>query len=160
MAPPALAVWLLKRRLSGDWQEFVLGDLEEEFHSRAAESPSAARRWFWRQAIHCAARLPAHQAVRLAPAASGDSHVSMILSDLRYAFRTLSRAPAFALAVVLVLALGIGVNTAIFSIVNTVLLRPLPYEQSDRLVRLFHVPPQSTFPGIRRFSVAPANFYD
>src|SRR5258708_9594744 len=84
----------------------------------------------------------------------------MILSDLRYAFRTLSRAPAFALAVVVVLALGIGVNTAIFSIVNTVLLRPLPYDQSERLVRIFHVPPQSTFPGIRRFSVSPANFYD
>jgi putative ABC transport system permease protein len=160
MAPPALAVWLLKRRLSGDWLEFVLGDLEEEFHSRAAASPSAARRWFWRQAIRCAARPLAHHAVRLTPAASGDSNVSMILSDLRYAFRTLSRAPAFALAVVVVLALGIGVNTAIFSIVNTVLLRPLPYEQSDRLVRLFHVPPQSTFPGIRRFSVSPANFYD
>jgi len=159
-APPAAAAWLLKRRLSGDWLEFVLGDLEEEFHSRAAASPSAARRWFWRQAIRCAARPPAHHAVRLTPTASGDSHVSTILSDLRYAFRTLSRAPAFALAVIVVLALGIGVNTAIFSIVNTVLLRPLPYAQADRLVRLFHVPPQSAFPGIRRFSVSAANFYD
>jgi putative ABC transport system permease protein len=160
LAPPALAVWLLTRRLSADWQEFVLGDLEEEFHSRAAVSPSAARRWFWRQAILCAARPPAHHAVRLAPAAPGDSNVSMIVSDLRYAVRSLSRVPAFALAVVVVLALGIGVNTAIFSIVNTVLLRPLPYDQSDRLVRLFHVPPQSAFPGIQRFSVSPAIFYD
>jgi putative ABC transport system permease protein len=159
-SPPALAVWLLTRRLSADWQEFVLGDLEEEFQSRAAASPSAARRWFWRQAIRCAAQPPVHHAVRLTPAATGDSNVSMILSDLRYAFRSLSRVPAFALAVIVVLALGIGVNTAIFSIVNTVLLRPLPYEQSDRLVRLFHVPPQSAFPGIKRFSVSPANFYD
>ena len=160
MAPPALAMWLLKRRLSGDWLEFVLGDLDEEFHARAAASPSAARRWFWRQAIRCAARPPAHHAVRLTPTAPGDSNVSMILSDVRYTFRTLAHAPAFAVAVVVVLALGIGVNTAIFSIVNTVLLRPLPYAQSDRLVRLFHLPPQSTFPGIRRFSVSPANFYD
>ena len=83
-----------------------------------------------------------------------------LFSDLHYSVRSLLRAPSFALAVVAVLALGIGANTAIFSIVNAVLLRPLPFDEPDRLVRLFHVPPQSTFPGIKRFSVSPANFYD
>jgi putative ABC transport system permease protein len=86
--------------------------------------------------------------------------VQTLIADLRYGARSLFRAPAFALAVVAVLGLGIGANAAIFSIVNAVLLRPLPYEDPDRLVRLFHVPPQSAFPGIRRFSVSPANFYD
>jgi len=86
--------------------------------------------------------------------------VQTFLSDLRYSVRTLLRAPSFALAVIAVLALGIGANAAIFSIVNAVLLRPLPFDHPDRLVRIFHVPPQSTFPGITRFSVSPANFYD
>jgi putative ABC transport system permease protein len=86
--------------------------------------------------------------------------VRTLLADLHYALRVLSRVPSFTLAVIAVLALGIGANTAIFTIVNAVLLRPLPFEQPDRIVRLFHVPPQDTFPGMPTFSVSPANFYD
>jgi predicted permease len=83
-----------------------------------------------------------------------------LLADVRYGLRVLFHTPSFTVAVVAVLALGIGANTAIFSIVNTVLLRPLPFEEPDRLVRVFHVPPQATFPGLKWFSVSPANFYD
>jgi predicted permease len=83
-----------------------------------------------------------------------------LVADFRYALRVLLRTPSFALAVIAVLALGIGANTTIFSIVNAVLLRPLPFEQPDRLVRLFHVPPQAAFPGMPTFSVSAANFYD
>ena len=60
----------------------------------------------------------------------------MILRDLRYALRTLARAPGFTLAVVLTLGLGIGANTAIFSVVRGVLLKPLPHRDGDRLVYL------------------------
>jgi len=62
----------------------------------------------------------------------------MLLSDLRYAARTLLRAPGFALTVILTLGLGIGANTAIFSVVRGVLLRPLPHKDGDRLVYLRH----------------------
>ncbi len=57
-----------------------------------------------------------------------------LVNDLRFSFRTLRRAPAFAVLTILTLALGIGANTAIFSVVNGVLLRPLDYPKSDRLV--------------------------
>src|SRR4051795_8382644 len=60
----------------------------------------------------------------------------MFLNDLRYAVRTLAKAPGFAAAVIVTLGLGIGANTAIFSVVRGVLLKPLPHRDGDRLVYL------------------------
>ena len=158
-SPPSLATFLLSRRLSPEWREYVLGDLEEEFIARAAQSLSAARRWYWSQAVRCLVAPPQPSTVA-DNSSERDPFMRTLAADIRYAARVLVRTPSFTLAVIAVLALGIGANTAIFSIVNTVLIRPLPFQDPDRLVRLFHVPPQDAFPGMKTFAVSPANFYD
>src|ERR1700678_54292 len=64
------------------------------------------------------------------------SHMSIILSDFKLIFRRLLKSPGFSATAILMLAFGIGATTAIFSIVDGVLLRPLPFPESDRLVVL------------------------
>jgi putative ABC transport system permease protein len=82
------------------------------------------------------------------------------LHSVTHAMRVLRRNPGFTLSALSVLTLGIGANTAIFSVVNAVLLKPLPFPESDSIVTVFHVPPATAFPGLKRFSVSAANYFD
>src|SRR2546422_345535 len=79
------------------------------------------------------------------------------MHDLKFAIRQLLKNPGFTAVVVLTLALGIGANTAIFSVINGVLLRPLPYPEPDRLVTLWERDPQR---GVEQERVSGPNYLD
>jgi putative ABC transport system permease protein len=83
--------------------------------------------------------------------------MNTLIQDIRYGFRGLWRNPGFAIIASLSLALGIGANTAIFSVVNAALLRPLPFHDPDRLVMVWE---DASFAGFPRNTPAPANYAD
>jgi putative ABC transport system permease protein len=82
-------------------------------------------------------------------------HADILRQDLRYARRGLTRKPGFAVTAVLVIALGIGANSAVFSLTDQVFLRPLPYADSDRLVKVWE-----NVPGYTRMETSAPNFVD
>ncbi|MGC2498901.1 MAG: permease prefix domain 1-containing protein, partial [Acidobacteriaceae bacterium] len=87
--------------------------------------------------------------------ARGTSLVENTAQDMRYALRVLRRDPGFATVMILTLGLAIGANSAIFSVVEGVLLRPLPFPQANRLVRLFES--SAAYP---KFPLNPGDFHD
>src|SRR6202050_1686751 len=89
------------------------------------------------------------EVLRNAPAV----HWDILRQDLRYTARTLGRARGFTAVAILVLALGIGANTAVFSVTDYVLIRPLPFPSPDRLVTLWE-----TLPGYPHMELCPANY--
>jgi predicted permease len=143
----------------GHRRDGVLGDLHEELLAIAARrGAAAARRWYRRQALLVAARQIRERVIeRHAPWAriTHDNHPSLpakdglidrgkraspimdLVTDVRVGLRGLRRQPGFTAVVILTLAVGIGANGAIFSVVERVLLRPLPYPEPERVVQIW-----------------------
>jgi putative ABC transport system permease protein len=154
--PPRAALWLMSRIIPSDVQDAVIGDLEEEFADEVVPRTGArwACAWFWLQAFSL---LRAYASARRSPSRSSTSSFrsDTMRHDLRDAVRALWRSPAYTVTAIAVLALGIGATSSIFSFVDGVLLRPLPYANPERIVMVWEKPPN----GLRN-GVATANFLD
>jgi putative ABC transport system permease protein len=167
--PPRLWAFLLRWILPRDTVgRSIWGDLDQEFRDRARTDPVAAGRWYRREArsvmghrLLGAMRLGTgwiHGRDRRATrkGRKGDPMGQRIWRELRFTVRALARSPRFTVVAAITLALGIGAATAIFSAVNGVLLRPLPYPESGRIVGVWHGAPDL---GYDQFGISPGIFH-
>jgi putative ABC transport system permease protein len=148
--PPQLAERLLRWVLTDDERGTTIrGDLLEEFQTRRD------RWWYWRETLSLAGcyafKRPSQPSVRR------HSMLEIIWTDIRYAVRSYLKTPTFTLAVLTTLALGIGASTAIFSMLNGIVLQPLPLPDPDALVYANEV---NVNPAPRTISVSWPNYLD
>ncbi|HEY6252361.1 MAG TPA: ABC transporter permease, partial [Candidatus Angelobacter sp.] len=154
-----LMIWLggkNRRQREADLQRELSAHLELEAEEQQAAGADPENAYY-------AARRALGNTLRVTEStreAWGWAFIERLAQDVRFSVRMLRKNLAFTALAVVVLTLGIGANTAIFSVVNAALLRPLPYDQPDRIMEVYHTPPQKFFPGVSRFAVSNANFLD
>jgi putative ABC transport system permease protein len=144
--PPRRAARLLAALLPSELRDDALDDLQAMHEARATSfGEPRANRWYWTQVCAFPIRVwfaqwiggPLAPQVVVPDRRQRREPMNAILSDARFAVRSMVRTPGFLAIALLTLALGIGANAAIFSVVRTVLLRPLPFPEPERLVTVF-----------------------
>jgi putative ABC transport system permease protein len=155
---------LLYALLPADIRDDVVAELDAEYARaiRPSRTSWRAAAWYWRQAVGSIGPALAMRR-RRRHAHRGDPMHTIVTrwsleaaQDLKFAMRLLARQKLFTAAVVATLALGIGATTAMFSLVDGVLIRPLPYREPDRLLRIWSANPR----GIPRNQISPPDFFD
>jgi putative ABC transport system permease protein len=168
LAPPAPAERLLQRMLGdGEWSESILGDLHEEYVTRATRAGKSARSWYWLQTIRIGTRAlvrrasrPRHPRYRshlTVPPTRKDSLMRTLTLEIRHSFRALLKRPAMSAIVVLTLALGLGANAVVFSMIDALIVRPFTLREIDRLTLLSYQQPDDID---KRNGFTPADFLD
>lgn len=137
--PPRLARALLRLTTPEVDREFLVSDLDEEFEQRVAKGASlrAARVWYWRQVVSSV--VPG--LLRRLGSIAALLHRDQVAWEIRVGLRRALRRPIFHAVVIATLGVGVATAIAMFSIVDTVLLRPLPYTHTSRLVSVWHRAP-------------------
>jgi predicted permease len=166
--PPAAARWLLGRLLPEDVRDALLGDAEERFQEDVRRrGRTMASLHYWSELVRSRWMTMHWETSRKAgpmDARPDGKHAPLparlmdqLAGDVKHGLRGLARAPGFALAAILTLGLGTGAATAVFSLVDGILLRPLPFREPERLVNIFAF---NTERGLPKEPVSPVSFLD
>ena len=139
---PRVAEWLLRACAGADDKQWIVDDLDDEMQARAVTHGVRRARWWYRRQV--AASIAPLIARRIEAgfrhrSRGGEGMWQELLADVRYGIRVSLRTPLASAAVILTMVLCIGVTTAVFSVVDAVIIRPLPFEHSERTVQLFGI---------------------